>query len=177
MLREAVDTGALIHVPRDDWPANAIRDNRIPGFPDASEVDDATVILHLADVFGPERATRLTRLQATVLLQFLKRRETNREQLHNAIEAGRFPATEATDLKIVDVVICTLRKKLGLYFVSKSVTVPVDDFTPNLTSRAQDMGKEIIKTIPCCGYLMVPEYRKRIGEILSNHSGVAPRMA
>lgn len=53
-----------------------------------------------------------TRLESNILLVILRRGRAYREQLHDAVEKNRGNPDEPTDKKIVDVVVCKLRKKL-----------------------------------------------------------------
>lgn len=55
---------------------------------------------------------KMTRLQSAVFVALLRRPELTKEHIHNAIEAIRPGANSPTDLKMVDVVVCHIRKKL-----------------------------------------------------------------
>ena len=80
----------------------------------------------------------MTRLQANFMLVLLKREEADKDTLHHVIESQRAirrnqpDNPESTDPKMVDVVICNLRKRLRSYF---------------------DAGHETIKTLWGHGYL------------------------
>jgi DNA-binding response OmpR family regulator len=58
------------------------------------------------------RYLKTTKLESRILLVVLRRGHASREQLHDAVEDNRGNPDEATDKKIVDVVVCKLRKKL-----------------------------------------------------------------
>lgn len=53
-----------------------------------------------------------------MLALMLKRDEVTKPQLHAVIEANRPPGKEITEIKMVDVMICKLRKKLAVYSVA-----------------------------------------------------------
>jgi hypothetical protein len=142
-LTEAVWAGELLAIPRDDWPPLVARGDRLPGFPPLTEQDDGALILHLVNCF------RLTRLQAILLLQFIKRQEVNREQLHQAIEARRPPTEKRSESKLVDVVLWALCKKLKPMF-----------------------GEDVIVTVRGCGYTMPRAHRKRITAMLGEYLGI-----
>jgi hypothetical protein len=63
----------------------------------------------------------VTKLMASFMMVLLKREEADKAVLHRVIEAQRASrtsrpdSTEETDPKMVDVVICNLRKKLKPY--------------------------------------------------------------
>ena len=146
-LIEATEAGELLEVPRADWPAGVGRLDRAPAFKCLMEVDDRTLILHLIACF------KVTRLQAILLLHFLRRRETTREQMHQAIEAQRPPGERRAQIKLVDVVLWQLRKRLA----------------PILGVQCTDT----IATVRERGYTMPARHRQRVTEMLSEHLGTA----
>lgn len=110
-LFDALHSGAIVEMPRPDWPPTARRSDRVPSNFD-TRISDEDLSIMCTRVFG------ITRLQSTVLSVLLKRDHAEKETLHNAVERRRFNRQskphnmEPTDPKMVDVVICQLRKKL-----------------------------------------------------------------
>ena len=107
-LHTALASGRLVALPKEDWPPLVPRDQRVPTVPrhDLGE-DDQDVIMKMARHF------HTTKLEGNILLVILRRRYATREALHDAVESNRGNPDEATDKKIVDVVVCKLRKKLA----------------------------------------------------------------
>ncbi len=137
LLAEAVDTGQIVSVPRDDWPPQVARDQRVPEYSKGT-LDEAHLILNIVRLFA------VTQQEARILLVLIKRREATRNMLHGVIESRRpHPKTE-TEPKIVDVVICKLRKKLKAFDLS-------------------------IVTVWSCGYFMIPEHRQKALGMLNTY--------
>jgi hypothetical protein len=136
ILAEARDAGAIVELPRDDWPPNVSRNQRLPGLASLAAIDDELILLNLVRLF------KLTPQQALLLLVLLKRREVTRKQMHAAIESRRGGPKEETDKKIVDVVVCKLRKRLKTF------------------------GLEI-ETVWAWGYVMPTEHRKKALQLLN----------
>jgi DNA-binding winged helix-turn-helix (wHTH) protein len=97
-------------MPRDDWPPTAKRADRLPA--ETRALGDERLAVGCIRVF------KLTPLQADVFALLLKRNEAYKTSIHAVIEGRRLkrqnkPANmEETELKMVDVIICNLRKKL-----------------------------------------------------------------
>lgn len=107
ILKNAIDEGRLISLPKDDWPPSGRKSARYQAENTVLSFDDDTLSMACSSRF------KLSRLQAAVFLALLRRPpEISKMQLHNAIEANRGNADEPTDLKMVDVVICLIRKKI-----------------------------------------------------------------
>ncbi len=145
ILHGAVTDGRLLELPREDWPPAVRRIDRVPQLSEARMAkarakhtisDDDTVLLGLAEVF------KATRLQAKVLLKLLRRGQCTKEMLHDTVEDNRGNPSEPTQGKIVQVMICHLRKKLKPFGLA-------------------------IKTKHGIGYSMVVEDRRRIVELLA----------
>lgn len=139
LLRSAIGQGRLIEIPKDDWPPGG-RHSRSPVEKTLLSHDDATLHLACAGKF------KTTKLQAVVLVAMLRRGEASKTYLHNAIETNRDPASEPTDQKMVDVVVCHIRRKL------KAVD-------PLLT----------IETLWGVGYTLKPAARQHALTILAEH--------
>lgn len=102
-LATALRSGAIVQLPRDDWPPQAGREHRVPEYAKTG-IDNDLLILNVVRLFG------VTQQQACLLLMLIKCREVTRKMLHGV---SRRPQPKAeTEPKIVDVVICKLRTKL-----------------------------------------------------------------
>lgn len=109
ILHNAIETGKLISLPKDDWPPGARRSDRHQAEGTVLSRDFDTLSLACCAHF------KLTRMQAAVFLTILRRPpEISKSQIHATIEEARANhGNEPTDVKIVDVVICHIRKKLA----------------------------------------------------------------
>lgn len=108
LLNEALAEGRLFELPKDDWP---------PGKKRSQRAQSENTILSRSDEvlrMGCSSRFKMTRLQAAVFVALLRRPELSKEHIHNAIESIRPNANAPTDLKMVDVVVCHIRKKLKL---------------------------------------------------------------
>jgi DNA-binding winged helix-turn-helix (wHTH) protein len=110
VLRDECATGAIAVLPKADWPATARLADRLPAV--QRTASDADIAFVCQSVF------KLTKLEAAFLVVLLKQDRVEKEKLHHTIEQQRQqraqqPITlETTDPKMVDVMICKLRKKL-----------------------------------------------------------------
>lgn len=137
LLHSAVTAGRLIAMPREDWPPAISRDDRFPTVPKHDfGIDDADLVLKLAKKF------HTTKLESRILVVVLRRGHASREQLHDVVESNRGNPAETTQEKIVDVVVCKLRKKL----------VP--------------LGLKL-RTVHSLGYEMSVEDRQKIWELVN----------
>lgn len=109
LLKDAKERGAIAELPRADWPPGTRINDRMPSVPLPSDQD-------LAFLCG--KAFKLTALEAGFLVALLKNRQVEKGRLHGIVEHQRNTRPnqpdhmEATDPKMVDVMICKLRKKL-----------------------------------------------------------------
>lgn len=109
-VQEAIDTGTITSMPRDDWPPGVPRGSRLPSFMIGKSEP--------AQMAACQRALAITRLEASFMLVLMKRDEADKVTLHHVVETQRMARTnqpgdpDETDPKIVDVVICHLRRKL-----------------------------------------------------------------
>lgn len=108
-LNDAVANGDLIDMPADDWPPTARRKDRVP-VPTVADIERLT---------AQARSTfKVTSQQAVVLAVLLTRNEAKKEQLLAAIQQHRTSKSslpnnlEEPQLKLIDVVICNLRKRI-----------------------------------------------------------------
>lgn len=104
MLRDALDAGTLVEIPKDDWPVGTSRSAR-------ALFNGTFLETELALANACARFFKASPLEAAMLAVMLRRNEVTKEQLHTVVERKR-QGKEATDQKIVDVMICKLRKKL-----------------------------------------------------------------
>lgn len=105
LLKEAIAAGTIVELPKDDWPPGTTRQQR--SISNGVPPDDAVKC-------ACARFFKCSPLEAVMLAAMLKRNEVTKQQLHHIIEQNRpgDPAREQTDIKMVDVMICKLRKKL-----------------------------------------------------------------
>jgi hypothetical protein len=137
-LYSAKELGQLIDMPREDWPPNSLRNTRDPM--QGRKMDDEDIVLNCVRLF------KVTRQQAFLLSVLIRRNEVSKETMHQIIEQSRGPDKDnQTDPKMVDVVICNLRKKLK--------KTPLK-----------------IETMWGCGYFMKPDMRKLALELLGEYA-------
>lgn len=143
LLNEALASGKIIEMPKDDWPIGQRRDQRSRLHGTLLEQDEALL-------FACNRFFKATRLQSAILATLLKRNEVTKAQLHLVIEQNR-PSDnrDETDPKMVDVLICHLRKKL----------------TPHRVK---------IETVWGMGYLIGPADRERAIQLLETFMSSLP---
>lgn len=102
--------GTITEVPRPDWPPTARNGDRVP------TVNMKTDPMDL--MFVAQRNFKLTKLEAGFLATLLRCDHADKSMLHGVIEQQRLQraqqpdSMETTDPKMVDVMICKLRKKL-----------------------------------------------------------------
>jgi DNA-binding response OmpR family regulator len=99
-------------------------------------------------VFNCVRLFKVTRQQASLLSVLIRRNEVSKDMMHQIIEKCRAPNKgDQTDPKMVDVVICNLRKRL------------------------RDHGTGLkIETMWGCGYFMKPDMRTRALEMIGAYA-------
>ena len=106
VLKGALGEGFLVELPQNDWPPGSFRRARKPSGQSLLAMDDSTIRLAVANVF------KMTRLQASVFVAIIRKPEITKDQIHAAIESTRNPLSDPTDQKMIDVVICHIRKKI-----------------------------------------------------------------
>lgn len=141
-LAMAQVSGQISAVPKYDWPPTSKLADHLPCH--AVEMPETDV------VFNARRVFKLTPLEAGFIVVLLRCEHADKARLHTVIENQRFSRAsnpdrlEVTDQKMVDVMICKLRKKL----------VTVDErFT--------------IETVWGSGYYIAPAVRALINARLS----------
>jgi hypothetical protein len=151
VLKDAVSAGRLVELPAEDWPPATPRALRTPtrkaprpANDNRPGEDDEILILHLSKLF------RTTRLQSTVLLRLMRRSICTKQMIHDAVEDNRGNPDEPTSEKIVDVVVCHIRKKLKPFGLA-------------------------LRTLHGQGYHMPPEDQYRASEMLREETANATR--
>lgn len=144
-LKWFIADGKLLSLPRYDWHPSPAGTRQIietiRGYSDRE--------LQMACV----RVFNITPLQGAFLALFLRRNEVTKEHLHRIIEGQRRPsAEETTDVKMVDVIVCHLRRNLRVHGF-------------------------VIKTIWAQGYYMLPEHRKAAQDMILSRSTDLEMMA
>lgn len=105
-LSQAISQGQLLNVTRDDWPPGTARQSRAPDHGSAVSND------RLPDICI--RMFKLTPHEAKLMAALLKRNEASKELLLELIYG---PTEDLPEIKIIDVFVCKLRKKLKLFGV------------------------------------------------------------
>src|SRR6185369_172372 len=106
-IQDAIDKGIICEAPSSDWPPGVPRSQRTAVAPQKKRglVDDDVVMKCI-------RFFRVTQLQACFIAVLIVRDEVSKETFHHVIEQQRGNPDDETDLKMVDVIMCNLRKKL-----------------------------------------------------------------
>src|SRR5579862_8433162 len=112
MLRTARDQGKLIEMPKDDWPPGSNRRARAVFTGTPLEQEEALVS-------ACARFFKASPLEAAMLATMLRRDQITKERLHTVIEQNRPTQGQVpVDVKMVDVMICKLRKKLRAHGIN-----------------------------------------------------------
>lgn len=107
ILKDAMLSGTLLALPKDDWPPGARRSDRHQAECNVLSHSEDVLSMACSSIFG------LSRSQTSVFLVLIKRPPgVTRIQIHDAIEAQRAANEDPTDPKIVDVVVHNIRKKI-----------------------------------------------------------------
>lgn len=114
-LEDARDRGIITTVPREEWPPGMRRDERTPDTMPLELEDDHMTMLAM-------RTFKVTSAEAKVLIVLLRRTIVSKLVLHNATLKYDIAGTDDTSgIKIVDVYICKLRKKLAGQIVIETI--------------------------------------------------------
>jgi DNA-binding winged helix-turn-helix (wHTH) protein len=107
ILATAISLGEIIELPAPDWPPSARRQDRLNVLATREKIE--------AKVQTCQRVLKLTKLEASFFVVLLSHDEVSKDVLHHVIEAQRASRNNitTTDPKMVDVIICKLRKKLS----------------------------------------------------------------
>jgi hypothetical protein len=109
-LQLGVANGTVLEIPRADWPPKTLKHKRLPAFASALSTDDL--------LFLCRTKLKLTNLEGALTITLLRHERCDKMKLHNVVEQQRFARAsqpnnlESSDPKMVDVMICKLRKKL-----------------------------------------------------------------
>lgn len=103
VLEGAGERGMILSIPRDDWPPGTRRDERSPDTIPLEFEDEHMTMLVM-------RTFAVTSSMAKIFVALLRRPEMTKPALHLTLQ--RDDADDPTEVKIVDVFICKLRKKL-----------------------------------------------------------------
>jgi DNA-binding response OmpR family regulator len=98
---------------------------------------------------------RTTRLQSKVLLRLLRRGLCSKDMLHDTVEENRGRPDEPTHDKIVQVMICHLRKKL------KPFDIPIKTHHGSGYSMTADDRQRVVQLL--AGSVKCPEEHLNIG--------------
>jgi hypothetical protein len=113
-LEYHLEIGGITEMPVADWPPTARRADHLPAFLQKEP--------EKIQLLSCQRVLNLTPLEAGFMLVLLKRDEADKETLHYVIETQRAMRRadnpETTDKKMVDVIICKMRKKLAKHGVT-----------------------------------------------------------
>jgi uncharacterized protein YcgL (UPF0745 family) len=140
-LKHAIERGQLVELPKADWPPGSRRNARVPL--NAQHLTDDDIRF-----FGKQQF-KCSPVEAEFFLTLMRNERVNKNKLHTVIEDRRAARTtrpdsmEATDPKMVDVIICKLRRKLK-------------DVDPAF----------VITTIWNDGYHLQPDHKRKLYEFL-----------
>lgn len=135
-LNEAKDAGEIFDVPSNDWPPKGPRHQMFK-----TKLSETEMMFICRQTFS------LTPLQSAFMATLLRNERVDKAKLHTVIENQRRARwtkeqpdeKEPTEPKMVDVIICHLRKKLRI--VNRDIEIKTDWGT---------------------GYYMVPEVREMV---------------
>ena len=109
-LEAALAAGTIGGIPKFDWPPTGKLSDHVP--------QPSTEIPEQDLKFAARKLFKLTPLEAAILVVLLRCDHADKGRLHTVIENQRFSRAqnpdrlECTDPKMVDVMICKLRKRL-----------------------------------------------------------------
>ena len=110
VLENSLETGLIAQMPTSDWPPTVVKEARLPTVPRTANAVDV--------LFVCRKVFNLTNLESGFLMTLLRFEYITKEKLHGVIEQQRSErltkpdSMDMTDQKMVDVMICKLRKKL-----------------------------------------------------------------
>lgn len=144
ILDQAIRTGTIAEIPKQDWPGLSSNTSRLPALKQLPLPSDEQFHLQIVRTF------HVTRLHARLLAVLLRRPEATKEMLHAAAENnGEVKSDgEHTDKKIVDVVICHLRKRLAPYSIEiKTLWAVGYCIDPQVRARALKMLEQPLENV------------------------------
>lgn len=151
ILKDARAQGHITDMPKTDWRPGSSREDHEPAIPVDPDL-----------AFNCGNALRLTRLECGFVVALLRHKHLEKGRLHGIVEHQRLtrptrPDTlESTDIKMVDVMICKLRKKLKTidprfaiatvwgngYYIEPDVKVLILDFVARASGVSHDKTAE-----------------------------------
>jgi hypothetical protein len=134
VLKQAVTDGKLIELPKDDWPPGSRRSARASAQSPTLNLPDEVLRLACSKIFG------VTRIQSAVVVAILRRPELTKDQIHNVIESTRRQGAEPTQVKMIDVVVCHVRKRFKEHNI-KLDTIWGIGYTLHPDERAKVLAK------------------------------------
>lgn len=151
ILHDAVDSGRICFMPKEDWPPMVSVGDRGQCYNKSVRDDDDVLFMKLARVF------KTTQLQSKVLLRLLRRGQCTKEAIHEEVEDNRGNPAEPTNEKIVDVLICHLRKKLKPFGIS-ILTIHSQGYSISVEDQisAIDMLADADNLVPSPGVTHAP---------------------
>lgn len=110
VLIVARERGMIVAMPVDDWPPGSRREDRVPDVAPAGLDDDRTLMLIM-------RTFNFTPSMSKLFAGLLRRTSMTKKTLHDLTlnDQGHLyptPGKDPSDVKIIDVFICKMRKKL-----------------------------------------------------------------
>lgn len=114
VLNDAVARGTILAVPREDWPTGTRRDERVPDTVPLEAVDEHMIMLVM-------RTFKFTPTMARMFVALLRRPEMTKPALHLVTQPEGASPEEPTEMKIVDVYVCKMRKKLPPEIVIETI--------------------------------------------------------
>ena len=109
-LKYAIERGQLVELPKADWPPGSKRNSRVPLNAQRLTDDDIR--------FLGKQQFKCSPVESEFFLTLMRNERVQKAKLHTVIEdrratrATRPDSMETTDPKMVDVIVCKLRKKL-----------------------------------------------------------------
>ena len=133
LLKAAIAQGRVVLIPTSDRPAIQHHiDRALTAPPVRGSDDETTFTVTCGLLFG------LTHAEARTFVKLLKHDLVARTELHAAMSAVDNPTTRG---KIIDVVVCRLRKKLGPYGIKIDT---VRGFGFKLADDARDIIRKLL---------------------------------
>ena len=142
-LKHSLACGMICDLPAYDWPPTARHADRLPTIPVSKSNDDTFV-------FQCRRLWGLTGLQAAFFYVLMKNVNVDKAKLHNVVEKQRalkgdqVATADETDPKMVDVVICHLRKRLRKHNIKISTLWGFGYF---IDEKTKSSVKAILSTV------------------------------
>jgi hypothetical protein len=114
VLVEASARGMILAIPREEWPPGTRRDERVPDTIPLEYENEHITMLAI-------RKFSLTPGEAKLFIALLRRPAMTKNSLHTVVI--RNEQDPPTDIKIVDVYVCKLRKKLPVEISDAIMTI------------------------------------------------------